>query len=68
MTAKAKAKAKAKTVEEQPVTGFSKSRVLASQKYIANRDVLDVLLEDGKMYTDDDVQGILDDFLHKEIH
>ena len=44
-----------------------RSRLVASEKYVRYRDLLNVLLEDGKEYTDSEVQAAIDGFLHKKI-
>ena len=56
-----------KTVEPKAATTFTKDRLVASEKYARYRDLLNVLLEDGKEYTDSEVQTALDGFLHKKI-
>lgn len=46
---------------------FSKVQILASRRWAGNRDLLDVLLDDDQRYTEKQLIGILDSYLHKEI-
>ena len=50
-----------KKVEPKAATTFTKDRLVASEKYVR------YLLEDGKEYTDSEVQAAIDGFLHKKI-
>lgn len=56
-----------KKAEPKAATTFTKDRIVASEKYVRYRDLLNVLLEDGKEYTDSEVQATIDGFLHKKI-
>ena len=56
-----------KKVEPKATTTFTKDRLVASEKYVRYRDLMNVLLEDGKEYTDSEVQATIDGFLHKKI-
>ena len=56
-----------KKVDSKATATFTKDRLVASEKYARYRDLLNVLLEDGKEYTDSEVQTALDGFLHKKI-
>ena len=56
-----------KKAEPKAATTFTKDRLVASEKYVRYRDLLNVLLEDGKEYTDSEVQATIDGFLHKKI-
>ena len=56
-----------KKVEPKATTAFTKDRLVASEKYVRYRDLLNVLLEDGKEYTDSEAQAAIDGFLHKKI-
>ena len=57
-----------KKAEPKATVAFTKDRIVASEKYVRYRDLLNVLLEDGKEYTDSEVQTALDGFLHKKIN
>ncbi len=46
---------------------FSKEQILASGKYSNRRDLLAVLLEDGKFYTDEQVEKIMDNWMTKGV-
>ncbi len=52
---------------KKTLLGFSKSRILSSKKYQKKKDVLSVLLEDGKTYSLKQVDDILNKFLKKEV-
>ena len=56
-----------KKVEPKATVAFTKDRIVASEKYVRYRDLLNVLLEDDKEYTDSEVQTAIDGFLHKKI-
>ena len=56
-----------KKVKPKAATTFTKDRLVASEKYARYRDLLNVLLEGGKEYTDSEVQAAIDGFLHKKI-
>lgn len=42
---------------------FPKNSILTFQRYAKRRDLLSVLLEDGKEYTHDQVESLIADFL-----
>lgn len=46
---------------------FPKDRILTFKRYANRRDLLSVLLEDGKEYTHEQVAKVLDDF-KKGVH
>ena len=47
--------------------GFSKEQILASAKYSNRRDLLTVLLEDGKSYTAEQVEQVMNDWFKKGV-
>lgn len=47
---------------------FSKQQLVSSKKYSAQRDVLNALLEDGQVYTFDEVDRKLNDFLKGKVN
>ncbi len=49
--------------EVKNIKKFSKQSILISDKYRARRDLLNILLEDSKTYSIDDVDKIIDKFL-----
>lgn len=63
-TSKKKPTEKAPTVAANPVV-FSKQKVLTLKRYANRRDLLDNLLEQGKTYTLDQVDGLINDFFKK---
>ena len=46
---------------------YSKEQILNAKKPLGNVDVLFVVLEDGKLYTKEEVQKLQDNFLKKEV-
>ena len=62
---------KATTAQEPPVTApvvFHKERVLTFKRYADRRDLLSVLLEDGKEYTHDQIDGLIKDFMKGKVN
>lgn len=47
---------------------YTKEQLLASKKYAARRDLLGVLLEDGKSYTEAQVQMAIKDFMKGKVN
>ena len=52
---------------EQNEQKFSKEQILASAKYSNRRDLLTVLLEDGKSYTAEQVEQVMNDWFKKGV-
>ena len=53
--------------EDKPSLGYTKEQVLQSRRFTAaGRDVLNVLLEDGKRYTIPEVKRLTEAWLKKE--
>lgn len=48
-----------------PVPVFTKRNILTFQRYAKRRDLLSVLLEDGKEYTMEQVDSLLQNFFKK---
>lgn len=61
------AKKKTEYVEQKSAL-FSKEQILCSQKYKNRRDALGVILTDGKMYTKEDVDSLLDKFMKGKVN
>ena len=61
---KPKAKEAAPSVST-PVPVFTKRNILTFQRYAKRRDLLSVLLEDGKEYTMEQVDSLLQNFFKK---
>ncbi len=54
---------------EAPVTGiaYTKEQLLASKRYANRRDVISVLLEDGKTYTSTEVDALIEKFMKGKV-
>ena len=62
---------KATTAQEPPITTpvvFPKERVLTFKRYADRCDLLSVLLEDGKEYTHDQIDGLIKDFMKGKVN
>ena len=62
---------KATTAQEPPITApvvFHKERVLTFKRYADRRDLLSVLLEDGKEYTHDQIDELIKDFMKGKVN
>lgn len=66
-TKKPKATEAAPPVSKAPVV-FPKERVLTFKRYAERRDLLSVLLEDGKEYTFDQIDGLINDFMKGKVN
>lgn len=53
--------------KEQEVVTFSKEQFLESETLPISKDVLSVVLEEGRTYTRDQVIELANDFLNKEV-
>ena len=53
--------------EHTPTVVFPKERVLTFKRYADRRDLLSVLLEDGKEYTFDQIDGLINDFMKGKV-
>lgn len=51
----------------KPEPGFTKEQILASAKYANRRDLLTVLLDDGKSYTAEQVEQAMNDWFKKGV-
>ncbi len=62
---------KATTAQEPPITVpvvFPKEKVLTFRRYANRRDLLSILLEDGKEYTHDQIDGLIKDFMKGKVN
>lgn len=50
-----------------PVSTFTKEQLLKSQRYRERRDLLTALLEDGKMYSHDDAERLIEEFMKGKV-
>ena len=55
-----------KNTEEQALK-YNKESLMNSRRYADSRDILEVVLEDQKMYTLDDTDKLISNFMRKEI-
>ena len=57
-----------KTAEEKKVESrFTKEQIISSSKYVRRRDLLDAVLEDGKLYTAKEVDTAITDFMKGKV-
>jgi len=49
----------------RPRWSFPKEKVLTFRRYANRRDLLSILLEDGKEYTHDQIDGLIKDFYER---
>ncbi|QJW44469.1 hypothetical protein HA075_01075 [bacterium BFN5] len=52
--------------ERKAAPAFTKQQILSAEKYMDRRDLLNVLLSDGKSYTLAEVTTEIDSFMKKE--
>ncbi|MBS5822407.1 MAG: hypothetical protein KID00_00870 [Clostridium argentinense] len=52
---------------EQEVETFIKEQLLSAKKYSNRKDILGVLLEDGKQYSFEQVDTLMDDFMKGKV-
>ena len=48
-------------------TSFTKEQLYNSKKYEMQKDILGVMLDEGKEYTFDEVDNLIKEFLKKEV-
>lgn len=53
--------------EKIDLTKHTKEAIKASSRYLGYGDVLDVILDDDTAYTIDEVDGLMDKFLKREV-
>lgn len=56
-----------KKKEAQRIDLFTKEQFLESKKYVENRDVISVILDEDTMYSFSEVDMMLEKFLSKEV-
>lgn len=57
----------AKTQTAEASAAFSKAQLVASQKYANRRDLIGALLEDGKTYTLNEVDALIEKFMKGKV-
>lgn len=50
-----------------PADAFTKDAIMKSKRWAYRRDALSFLLEDGKEYTHEDVETILNDYMKGQV-
>lgn len=58
---------KNKIEEKEQEKQFYKSQLVSSKKYASNKDLLQVLLEDNKMYTFEEVNNKIEEFKKRKV-
>lgn len=58
---------KEEVTKETKSSSFSKEQILSAAKFANRRDLLSVVLEDGKTYTVEDVQKEIDKFMKGKV-
>ena len=59
--------AKTQTTEAN-AAGFTKARLVGSQRYVHRRDLIGALLEDGKTYTLNEVDGLIEKYMKGKVN
>lgn len=54
-------------VQEITKLGYSKEQILKSEKYANRKDILAIVLEDGKIYSHEEIEKEIDKFMKKEV-
>lgn len=67
MSEKTKTETEVKTVSQKPAERYNKERILASGAYKKNRDLLNVLLENDKSYTKQEINKLIEGYLKREV-
>lgn len=55
------------TAAEKKETAYSKAQILASVRYSGRRDALNVVLKEGRHYTDTEIEKALRDYYGKKV-
>lgn len=54
-------------METNSIKQYTKTSLITSKRYIRYRDLLKILLDEELVYTLDEVDQIIDDYLNKEV-
>lgn len=54
--------------QKPPLVVFSKNKVLTLNRYAGRRDLLSVLLKDGKTYTQGQVDSLIQEFMKGKVN
>ena len=63
--------AQAKTTNSEKATGaatYKKEQLVASKRYANRRDLIRALLEDGKAYTLNEVDGLIEQYMKGKVN
>lgn len=63
-----KSETTAAAVKKEAAPTFTKDQLAASKRYAARRDLVSVLLEDGKGYTLAEVDGLIEKFMKGKVN
>ena len=58
----------AKKQKNKQENGFTKEQILASKKYSDKKDILGVILCDNRVYTDEQINSLLDKFMKGKVN
>ena len=56
-----------KKADKAPAARYTKSQLMASEKYAGRRDVIDALLDEGKTYTTAAVDAAIKTFMDRRV-
>ena len=59
--------AKTKTKTERAATAYTKAQLTASKRYVNRRDIISALLDDGKTYTLDEVDALINKYMKGKV-
>lgn len=62
------AKKKTEEINQETVISYSKEQILGSKKYKNRRDALNAILADGKEYTVEEVDALLEKFMKGKVN
>lgn len=54
-------------VQEITKIGYSKEQILKSKRYANRKDILTVVLEEDKIYSYEEIEKEIDNFMKKEV-
>lgn len=55
-------KKQGQAAEQRPDRGRTREQLMGSARYARHRDLLSALLEDGRTYTPEEADGLIEDF------
>lgn len=57
-----------KKVEEKKVTMFSKEQLVSAKQFHNRKDILGVVLEDGKEYSFEEAESLIDKYMKGKVN